>query len=108
MCVFVWNAWINLDESTWQQFVNIFKYSSKKHDANIYENGFSITLSGGKQVKYTVYQKTFCSVYATSEGNDEGLVVCYIPNGVFIASYSHPTVAAQAVKVVERFCDLLR
>ncbi|XP_013405741.1 uncharacterized protein LOC106170429 isoform X2 [Lingula anatina] len=107
-CAFLHGRLYNLEKVNWKQFLEIFQYSSEKHNDQIFENGFRLQFPGQREIQYKVYQKTYCSAYATSQGNQEGLIVCNLPYGILISTFSYPQVAAVAVKVVENFCDKLR
>ncbi|XP_048240842.1 uncharacterized protein LOC124140665 isoform X2 [Haliotis rufescens] len=97
-----------LEQADLQQFLPVFRSPSSQHTEGILEAGFTISTRGGKTMEFKVYQKTYCSVYATSPGNTEGLIISNLPHGVLLCTYRHPVQPGIAIKHVEQFCDLLR
>ncbi|XP_067680498.1 uncharacterized protein [Haliotis asinina] len=98
----------NLEQADLQQFLPVFRSISSQHTESILEAGFMIPSKGGKTTEFKVYQKTYCSVYATSVGNTEGLIVSNLPHGILLCTYRHPVQPGIAIKHVEQFCDQLR
>lgn len=48
------------------------------------------------------------SVYAMSRHNRSGIIVCSLPYGVLIATYSFPCTSVKAIEIVENTCEQLR
>ena len=48
------------------------------------------------------------SMYCMSENRQSGLIVCNLPYGMMITTYSQPVKAQDAIKLVENACTLLR
>ncbi|KAI0237559.1 hypothetical protein LSAT2_011871 [Lamellibrachia satsuma] len=109
MCIYSKGCLTGVNESTWSQFTGVFKYATPKHDEDVCQRGFLLSLSDKQPLSFMVYKKTFCSIYATSESNKEGLIACSLPYGTLICVFSSVRHPANAVIVhVENFCDSLR
>lgn len=96
-----------LTENDMSQFVVIFNTTNDEEDAAMCQKGFTLGFSG-KEIHFTIYRKSHNSVYATSARNSQGLVVCNLPSGVLVASYSQPHTSSQAIFIVETACQVLR
>ena len=51
---------------------------------------------------------SFFSMYATCSKGSGGLTVCNLPYGILVCTYSGHTRAGDAVKAIEKFCDMMR
>ncbi|XP_069116057.1 uncharacterized protein [Argopecten irradians] len=69
---------------------------------------FAVQFKNGQKVNFKVYKRSHCSIYATSGGNRDGLMICNLPHGVMLCTYHLPVQSGQVITVVERFCDILR
>ena len=49
-----------------------------------------------------------CSVYAVTHKNRCGIIVCDLPYGILVATYSFPCTSVKAIDIVEKACELLR
>lgn len=49
-----------------------------------------------------------CSVYAVTHKNRGGIIVCDLPYGILVATYSLPCTSVKAIDIVEKACELLR
>lgn len=85
-----------------QAFRPTYSEEMAKRDA------FTIQFKNGHQVNFTVYKRSYCSIYATSGGNRDGLIICNLPHGVMLCTYHLPTQSGQVITLVEKFCDMLR
>ena len=47
-------------------------------------------------------------MYCMSENRQSGLIICNLPYGMLITTYSQPVKAQDAIEVVENACTLLR
>ncbi|KAK3710530.1 hypothetical protein QZH41_009356, partial [Actinostola sp. cb2023] len=90
------------------QFVQIFNASTGEQEEKLCSKGFVLPDIHGKQNHFTIYHKTYCSVYSTSEHNNQGLIICNLPYGVLIASHASNQTSTDAVRVVENACRILR
>lgn len=48
------------------------------------------------------------SVYAMTRHNRSGILVCSLPYGILVATYSFPCTSVKAIEIVEKACKLLR
>lgn len=48
------------------------------------------------------------SVYAMTRHNRSGVLVCSLPYGILVATYSFPCTSVKAIEIVEKACKLLR
>ena len=48
------------------------------------------------------------SVYAVTHKNRGGIIVCDLPYGILVATYSFPCTSFKAIDIVEKACELLR
>lgn len=48
------------------------------------------------------------SVYAVTHKNRGGIIVCDLPYGILVATYSFPCTSVKAIDIVEKACELLR
>ncbi|XP_031569250.1 uncharacterized protein LOC116303788 [Actinia tenebrosa] len=91
-----------------EQFVNIFNASTSEQETAFCCKGFDLEDDRGKMNHFTIYHKTFCSVYCTSEHNKKGLIVCNLPYSVLIASYPCGQTNTEVIRIVENACKILR
>ncbi|XP_060074670.1 uncharacterized protein LOC132554380 [Ylistrum balloti] len=68
----------------------------------------TIQFKNRQKVNFTVYKRSHCSIYATSGGNRDGLMICNLPHGVMLCTYHLPTQSGKVIPMVEHFCDMLR
>ncbi|CAH1791395.1 unnamed protein product [Owenia fusiformis] len=105
---YTYGSLTDIEQSCWKQFCDLFQLWSSTNEQVTSKNQLSLTFKDSKHVSYKIYKKTFCSVYATSERNQEGLVVCNLPYGILIVTHSQPQPGVKAIKLIEQFCDQLR
>lgn len=88
------------------EFISAFRTSCQSDDTT---DGkvFQLSLKTDL-VHFKVFKQTYCSIYATSDGNQDGLAVCNLPYGIMICTYHLPVKSNQAMKVIESFCEILR
>ena len=91
-----------------EQFKGVFNSITEKQDVTICQKGFTLERDDNVKVHYKVYKKSLCSMYCMSENRQSGLIVCNLPYGMLITTYSQPVKAQDAVELVENACTLLR
>lgn len=99
----------DLTQKYYAQFLVIFTTTSEEQDSAACQKGFILqTANDDQEIKYIIYSKNFCSVYAMSRHNRSGIIVCSLPYGVLIATYSFPCTSVKAIEIVENTCEQLR
>ncbi|KAL5008255.1 hypothetical protein ScPMuIL_013836 [Solemya velum] len=91
-----------------KQFLNAFTHPQRDDGSKTSPRSFHIRTSHTDYMDFKVYQKSYCSIYATSEGSSDGLVICNLPYGLLVCTYHRPIQDGHAIQVIENFCDLLR
>ncbi|OWF52308.1 uncharacterized protein LOC110447915 [Mizuhopecten yessoensis] len=89
-----------------QNFVKAFQQTQSHQTSK--NDTFTIQFKNRQQVNFTVYKRSHCSIYATSYGNRDSLIICNLPHGVMLCTSHLPTQAGQVITLVEHFCDMLR
>ncbi|XP_033733897.1 uncharacterized protein LOC117323019 [Pecten maximus] len=89
-----------------KHFIQAFRLSQSQQTPQ--NDTFIVQFKNGQKVNFTVYKRSFCSIYATSNGNRDGLIICNLPHGVMLCTYHLPVQSGQVITLVERFCDVLR
>ena len=97
-----------LSQGDLNQFSQVFRVASEKHEQYICRQGFSLRSKQDKVLKFNIYHKTLGSAYATCLNDDLGLVVCSLPYGVLVCMHCIPQMAGEALNVIEAFCTKLR
>lgn len=99
----------DLDEKYYSQFLVIFNITSEEEESSLCQKGFVLqTDIDACEDKYIIYSKKFCSVYAVTRHNRSGIIVCNLPYGIMVATYSFPCTSVKAIDIVEKACELLR
>ncbi|KAJ7384787.1 hypothetical protein OS493_020379 [Desmophyllum pertusum] len=99
----------DLDQKFYSQFLVIFTTTSEEQESALCQKGFILqTAKDDLEIKYIIYSKSFCSVYAMSRHNRSGILVCSLPYGILVATYSFPCTSVKAIEIVEKACELLR
>jgi len=99
----------DLHQKFYSQFLAIFNTTSEEQESALCQKGFVLkTTKDDQEVKYIIYSKNFCSVYAMTRHNRSGVLVCSLPYGILVATYSFPCTSVKAIEIVEKACKLLR
>ncbi|KAM7440967.1 hypothetical protein ABFA07_009953 [Porites harrisoni] len=99
----------DLEEKYFSQFLVVFNITSEDEESNLCQRGFVLqTGKDASENKYIIYSKSFCSVYAVTHKNRGGIIVCDLPYGILVATYSFPCTSVKAIDIVEKACELLR
>ncbi|CAB4024209.1 Hypothetical predicted protein [Paramuricea clavata] len=108
--IYCWGP--KIDEDECKQFKGVFNSITENQELAICQKGFTLKRDHdnikGFKVHYKVYKKSLCSMYCMSENRQSGLIVCNLPYGMLITTYSHPVKAQDAIELVENACTLLR
>ena len=98
----------NISSSYSAQFSNVFRCSSDKHEQQLLSTAFKLPLKDDNILKFNVFHKSMCSVYATCSSERLGLVVCYLPYGTLICVHDSPRTAGNTINAIETFSSKLR
>ncbi|XP_071963673.1 uncharacterized protein [Antedon mediterranea] len=93
----------NIEKSEWKSLQDVCNSGQQAVQCDTIELAIN---SRSDKTKFYIYNKTLNSLYAKS--SDAGLIICRIPTGCIICSYSSPVMNNKAVLAVERFADLLK
>lgn len=58
--------------------------------------------------KINVFLFCYFSVHGMSHHSRSGIIVCSLPYGILIATYSFPCTSVKAIEIVENTCEQLR
>ncbi|GFO35435.1 hypothetical protein PoB_006194000 [Plakobranchus ocellatus] len=94
----------SLDKEEVSQFLAVFGCSQER--ATI----LKLNLGQENLVKTTfrIYHQNHISMYATSAGNQKGITLSRLPQGIFITVFGKPALPHQAICAVEKFSERLR
>ncbi|XP_078349552.1 uncharacterized protein LOC144634476 [Oculina patagonica] len=99
----------DLNQKFYSQFLVVFTSTSEEQESALCQKGFVLqTDKDDQEIKYIIYSKNFCSVYAMTRQNRSGILVCSLPYGILVAMYSFPCTSVKAIEIVEKACELLR
>ncbi|XP_063427995.1 uncharacterized protein LOC134711369 [Mytilus trossulus] len=101
---FTYGELSNLLQNEKQQFIDSFRGLNPASNYNT----FLLTVGKRPTLQYKIYKQSYCSIYATSESDRDGLAVCNLPYGIMICTFHQPVQCCKAVQCIEKFCDLLR
>ncbi|XP_045168231.1 uncharacterized protein LOC123531390 [Mercenaria mercenaria] len=99
---------LHISKADHSQFLPLFDAVSELNPDSVHHQDLCVTSNLGHETTYKVYQKTFNSMYATCSKGSGGLTVCNLPYGILVCTYSGHTRAGDAVKAIEKFCDIMR
>lgn len=101
--IFVGNV-ITVSQLRWERRIQVIKWIPECLWCDLFfpliQHSFMLLISSSLLCHF--------SVYAMSRHNRSGIIVCSLPYGVLIATYSFPCTSVKAIEIVENTCEQLR